>query len=502
RQTEGRSQAAAGAEATATIRVKIEATRAPGTGAAAEAAAAAAATVSTTSKVALPQLSSEARLKVLKMVLERSGERAVLAGDGEGRTALHYAAAVDAAGEARVLLGAGGLGEEAALAMNHERLTPLHVAAAAGSTATCISILRALAPGPRASVLAGDCGAPVTGGKGAGECPDETVLHLACLEGRAACVKAILDEESRMEKDLAEEMTSHVPHGVPAETPPTHRPLVLATTAEGATALMAAAGCPSPPCVELILGHLRQRSIPPPGSKLTELRAVDQAGMNALHYAAGRDAEGSVGAAKALLDAERSFARQESAAAMTRCGWGDAAMINGGDANNDASPLHLAAAISHKEMVSLLLAEGANSVMPDRQGWTPVMYADFAGRKEGAVLELLRHEPEKQLEALGRVLSSRGGGIGGGRSNPYERHQHQHQHHSRIVEVVRNLATVPSFFSLVNGFIRKQPGLLLGSLSFLRSEPGLLDFENKRSLMRALLANPDEETKNALDIFA
>lgn len=62
--------------------------------------------------------------------------------------------------------------------------------------------------------------------------------------------------------------------------------------------------------------------------------------------------KGSVGAAKALLDAERSFARHESAAAVAWCGWGDAAIINGGDVNNDASPLHLAAAISHKEMVS------------------------------------------------------------------------------------------------------------------------------------------------------
>lgn len=51
------------------------------------------------------------------------------------------------------------------------------------------------------------------------------------------------------------------------------------------------------------------------------------------------------------------------------------------------------------------------------------------------MLELLQHEPEKQLEALGRVLSSHDG----------------RGHHSRIVEVVRNLVTVPSFFSLVNG---------------------------------------------------
>lgn len=50
------------------------------------------------------------------------------------------------------------------------------------------------------------------------------------------------------------------------------------------------------------------------------------------------------------------------------------------------------------------------------------------------MLELLQHEPEKQLEALGRVLSSREG-----------------RNQSRIVEVVRNLVTVPSFFALVNG---------------------------------------------------
>ena len=55
-------------------------------------------------------------------------------------------------------------------------------------------------------------------------------------------------------------------------------------------------------------------------------------------------------------------------------------------------------------------------------------------RQEGAVLELLRHEPEKQLEALGYVLSSR-----------------DDRQHPRVIEVMRNLVTVPAFFSLVNG---------------------------------------------------
>lgn len=42
-----------------------------------------------------------------------------------------------------------------------------------------------------------------------------------------------------------------------------------------------------------VVENLRQRIIPHPGSRLAELRAVDHSGMNALHYAAGRDAEGS-----------------------------------------------------------------------------------------------------------------------------------------------------------------------------------------------------------------
>ncbi|CAM9839833.1 unnamed protein product, partial [Ectocarpus sp. 12 AP-2014] len=451
--------------------VRTQAPTAGSTKTAPETATAVATCAAAASGADFPQLASDARLAVLRLVLERSRDRAVLAVDADGKTALHHAAAVGGAGEVSLLL-EGELGGGAALMVSHERLTPLHVAAAAGHPETCVSILRALAPGPRAAVLeASDAGTS-----------DETALHLACLEGRSACVRVILDEDSRVERELADEMTSHVINGVPAETPRTHVPVVLARTAEGTTALMAAAGCPSPSCVELIIGNLRRRVIPHPGSQLSELRAVDQLGMNALHYAAGRDAGGSVSAAKAVLAAERSMACSAR--------WGEEANINGGDANNHASPLHLAAAISHKEMVTLLLTEGANSVLEDRQGWTPVMYADFGGRKEGAVLELLQHEPEKQLEALGRVLSSRGGvGID------------QH-HHSRIVEVVQNLVTVPSFFSLVNRFIRKKPDLLLGSLSFLKDVPGLLDFENKRVLMRMLINNHDEDTRHDHHLLA
>lgn len=61
------------------------------------------------------------------------------------------------------------------------------------------------------------------------------------------------------------------------------------------------------------------------------------------------DTLGSVEAAKAVLDAERSITCGQ---APGQPWWDDpAAMINSGDADNEASPLHLAAAISHKEMV-------------------------------------------------------------------------------------------------------------------------------------------------------
>ena len=73
------------------------------------------ATAATASKQRIPPLGSEARLAVLRLVLERGGRRAVLAADGEGRTAAHHAAAVNGAAEAVLLLG-GELGEEAALA--------------------------------------------------------------------------------------------------------------------------------------------------------------------------------------------------------------------------------------------------------------------------------------------------------------------------------------------------------------------------------------------------
>lgn len=120
--TRGCPHTAAAAAATATIQVKTEVTRGAAAGATTEGAPVSGVAAPTTNKVAFPQLGSEGRLKVLRLILERGAEGAVLAADGEGRTALHHAAAVNGAGESTVLLGVEGLSEKAALAMVRKRV--------------------------------------------------------------------------------------------------------------------------------------------------------------------------------------------------------------------------------------------------------------------------------------------------------------------------------------------------------------------------------------------
>lgn len=72
---------------------------------------------------------------------------------------------------------------------SHERLTPLQVSAAAGHAEACVALLRALpSPRARAAVLAAASDGDEASSSG------ETALHLACLEGHPACVRAILAE--------------------------------------------------------------------------------------------------------------------------------------------------------------------------------------------------------------------------------------------------------------------------------------------------------------------
>lgn len=134
----------------------------------------------------------------------------------------------------------------------------------------------------------------------------------------------------------------------------------------------------------------------------------------------GNPTAGSVGAAKALLDAERSITRQgghdppQGQHQGWGLGWEDdaAAMINCGDVENEASPLHLAAAISHKEMVSCCFGFAAHP--PSRP--TPPFSSPAEG-KEGlcpkAVGRLVRppagNKGLRQTSFFGCLLTAVGG---------------------------------------------------------------------------------------------
>lgn len=56
------------------------------------------------------------------------------------------------------------------------------------------------------------------------------------------------------------------------------------------------------------------------GERLAELRAGDASGMNPLHWAAGRDASGSVLAAEILLEAEKILLRHRRPSLERRSG--------------------------------------------------------------------------------------------------------------------------------------------------------------------------------------
>ena len=43
------------------------------------------------------------------------------------------------------------------------------------------------------------------------------------------------------------------------------------------------------------------------------------------------------------------------------------------------TPLHLAAACNHPSVLLLLLSHGASPLITDSEGWSPLLYADFAG---------------------------------------------------------------------------------------------------------------------------
>jgi len=117
-------------------------------------------------------------------------------------------------------------------------------------------------------------------------------------------------------------------------------------------------------------------------------------------------------------------------------------------------------------------------VVKDKRGWSPLLYADFQGNRE-SVLSLLSHAGESQFRLLGDLLKERDGISA-----------------DRALQALKYIATKPEFYELFNGLVRNNPKLLEGdSCSFLRSNPKLLDLNNKLAWFKSACKRNAEEKR-------
>eukprot|EP00968_Pinguiococcus_pyrenoidosus_P026452 scaffold7092_cov262-Pinguiococcus_pyrenoidosus.AAC.12 len=145
-----------------------------------------------------------------------------------------------------------------------------------------------------------------------------------------------------------------------------------------------------------------------------------------------------------------------------------------------ATPLHVAAGQGQEVVIRQLLRWGASPTAEDAQGWTPLLYADNRHETD-CVLSLLGACPDTQLKIMGSLL----------KRNASSKKQ--------TLSVVKMLATVPEFFTFVNRFLKKNPSLLARGqpLHFMREIKGLLDFDNKKVILRTLLDEVFAEEESA-----
>jgi ankyrin repeat protein len=176
-------------------------------------------------------------------------------------------------------------------------------------------------------------------------------------------------------------------------------------------------------------------------------------------------------AAAALAVAAAAEAEEAAAAAVAELPWPmepslqSLVNIAASKAENCVTALHLAAVDGHVEAVKALLQRGASPHRADAAHWTPIYYAATAptkstssssssssssgsssnraaigaaataaaSNKEAVVLELFKVEPRKQLQDLGRALSSEES-----RANTY------------VASVMRCIAALPDFYDQVS----------------------------------------------------
>lgn len=233
--------------------------------------------------------------------------------------------------------------------------------AATPATGLLDAVTRKDAAAVKAAIASGaDINGTVAEGAGAAGRAGMTALMIACFDGSADCVRALIEAGARTD----------------------------ARTADGRTALIFAAGWGGPGCVEPLLSN----------GAAVDARAAD--GMTALMFAAAR---GEIESVRALVAAgarvdERNKWRQTALMAAARTGSLEkvGVLLDAGasfdlaDQYGDTA-LSIAAASSYADEAVLrrLLSAGARPDEPDNDGVTALMKAAEAGAaaKVAALLE-------------------------------------------------------------------------------------------------------------------
>ncbi|KAJ3298384.1 hypothetical protein HDU79_010970 [Rhizoclosmatium sp. JEL0117] len=138
---------------------------------------------------------------------------------------------------------------------------------------------------------------------------------------------------------------------------------------------------------------------------------------------------------------------------------------------SETSLLHLAALHGLEEIVKLLLSRKVPPTIKDKLQWTPLIYAHYGEScdqiSDGCLLALLEAKPQ-QLRDLMQLMNGTG--------------------HDKIIKrLMRSLATKPKAYKFVNEFLRSNESRRYDVIEWFASFPGLLDYENKRSLFERAL---------------
>ncbi|KAM8857226.1 ankyrin repeat and SOCS box protein 9-like isoform 1-T1 [Synchiropus picturatus] len=213
-----------------------------------------------------------------------------------------------------------------------------------------------------------------------------TPLHAACLQGHAACVKVLLENGAN----------------------------VNLTSVDGHTALSHACGGGRTSCVALLLQHGAAPAGSSPASSAMHVAAAR--GQRSAAYPASQNSPaadplpGQPGCMEALVrhgaDVDQrvrpSGSPLQVACSHQHLSAAEKLLQLGACVNPEASgdsPLHIAARLSHQEMLSLLLSHGADPRLRNREGRRPVDLAPAGSVAE----QLLTHVGGPTLMQLCRL---------------------------------------------------------------------------------------------------